>query len=190
MSFDDTRYFLLLLQAFGLEPLRPGNDPNGWTLRALFTPTFHADCCLTLVGDGAQAAIEWIVLAPGARSAVMHEMGFRGFAPLPGAAAAPKIELHEVTEVREGPLASFMTVVAAVDPYSLPTGESLGVDGMSVQCESQRGSLVHGFRTWSPSHRSDPVHHRYLMALLALAKESLGEPRSHRAIAEVCTYLR
>lgn len=77
-----------------------------------------------------------------------------------------------------------------MDPYSLPSGSSFGRDGISVRCESQRGARVHGFKAWSPSHRSDPVHPRYLTALLALAKDSLVEPQSHRTLVEVRAYLR
>lgn len=189
MSFDDTRYFRLLREACGLKPLGPSAAPDAWTLRALFSPTFHADCCLTLVRDGAWGAVEWIVLAEGARSAVMHELGFRGFAPAPGATPRSKIAQHEVAEIPQDSLARFMAVVEAVDPYALPDGAASGRDGMSVRCESQRGPRVHSFKAWSPSHREDPVHHLYLTALLTLAADSLREAQSHRTLAEVRAYL-
>lgn len=190
MSFDDNRYNLLLLQALGLKPLGPSVEPKEWTLRALFAPNFHSDCCVTIVSDGAWAALEWIVLAQEVRCAVMHEMGFRGFAPPPGGTTRPKIASHEVVDVEEGPLAKFLTVVGAVDPYSLPSSDDWGIDGMPVRCESQRGPLVHSFSTWSPSSRCEPTHHRYLSALLDLAEASLHEPQSHHTLAEVRTYLR
>ena len=67
MGFDDQKYFLLLLQSGGLKPLCAGADPQDWTLRALFAPSFHKDCCLTLISVGGRAFLEWVVISNEAR---------------------------------------------------------------------------------------------------------------------------
>ncbi|HNN94579.1 MAG TPA: hypothetical protein PKI03_20020 [Pseudomonadota bacterium] len=196
MGFDEARYTALLLKAMGLKPLSPSADPRAWALRALFSPTFHRDCCLTLVADaeGPWTAIEWTVLHSGTRSAIMHELGFRGFAPLSSAESALGVALHELADVERGPLSRLMAVVQAVDPYSLPSdsahGRDTGRDGMPVRCESQRGPLVHRFTTWSPTQKHDPQHHRYLTALLDAAQSALRDPQSQRSLADVRGYLR
>lgn len=189
MGFDSDRYTRLLLEALGLKPLGPGADPRSWTLRALFQPTFHRDCCLTLTSDGPGALLEWIVLTQESRCALLHQMGLRGFASPQGAPRAPQVALQEVVEVAERDLARCLQRVALVDPYAQGPGDRFGIDGMPVCCETQRGAQVRRFDTWSPSPQRHPAHHQYLLTLLDLARAALRDPLSQEALDEVRGYL-
>lgn len=177
----------LYLRAMGLSPLQASKNPALLTLRALLLPSFHEACCLTLVHDPPDTLLEWTVLSPGGHAAVMAQLGYRGFAlPQPPA----QLAAHEIAEPSAAALAGLWSTIEAVDPLALESGSSYGIDGMPVRCESQRGARVHRFHCWSPRAHDEPLHHRYLAALLQVAQRSLSEPLCLRTLADVNGYLR
>ena len=185
MSLVDT-YAQELDRLLQLPPL-PEEDPRAtWAFRAVFRPSFHPECALTVFESPTGVQVRLRALA---RQAWAHLNALQD-----GSWADPLKEWVEPSlscetqPVAESWLSRLYSLVDT--PLHAPT-KDFGIDGITIRCARwEHAGASESGEVWCPSPTRYPEAWRFCRVLLDVGRASLTWERSRTALATVAGYLQ
>lgn len=147
--------------------------------RALYLPSFHRMCCVTvrIEKDRAEVSFSWMAPPRGPPPANPSERIRAGEARR-ASAAVP------VDRVK-----AILDRIEATQPHGLDKARRLGLDGISLLgqvCGPERA--LHAFSAWSPEEEA-PRHRAYFRGLVDVAMEGIQDPEAVAVLESVLGYL-
>lgn len=166
--------------------LRPMDHPTfsgvSRVWRVELHPSFHDDVAVTVTDMDTGGFVELRALGATARGWAMSDAGL---AP-PPAMPPPAPRVWEST-VSADALEALAAQMPRLPLHSLAPG---GRDGMNVVGEALVDGAAHRFTAWSPTPRTSPLHHAWVVALCSLAARVIPDPAAQAALHPLAAYLR
>jgi hypothetical protein len=155
---------------------RPEDQSAIREAEALCFPSFHPETLLRATGGPNGTTFRLVTVAS---SMWWHtDEGTQGKLPE---------RLQEIALVSHESALIFWASIDALKPAAIQSGDSFGVDGMSVQATYRQGDLVVSFDTWCPDAGSPDG--MFVHLLYDLAWEFLKEPTSIDRLEQLHSYL-
>ncbi len=155
--------------------------------RVLFAPSFHPECCVTVLDLGDTAELSLLTFRTNLWYWACYERQRANGKWLPAEPPprAPR-RWQETAVLDEGRLRRFREQLPATIPLLPEKVNCLGCDGMMVYCRFQKpGGQPQDSRTWGPS---EPGTHGLAVAVHRVASEVLTQHESKAALAAVKAY--
>jgi hypothetical protein len=169
-----------------LPPL-PEEDPRAtWAFRAVFQPSFHPECALTVFEspEGVQVRLRALARQGWVHLNALHDGSWTD--PVKEwVEPALSCETQPVAEVW------LSSLYALVDTSFQASRKAFGLDGITIRCERwEHAGPSESGEVWCPSPTRSPEAWRFCQTLLDVGRASLTWERSRAALEAVAGYLQ
>jgi hypothetical protein len=155
--------------------------------RALFAPSFHPECCVTVVDLDETAEVSLLTYRTNLWYWESYQRQEANGKWLPSDRPPPAPQRWEESAVLESVRVDrFRKRLPAAIPLLPEKMNCVGCDGITVYCRFRRqGGELQESRTWGAS---EPATHKLGMAVHRLASDVLSHPQSKEVLGSVKSY--